>query len=480
MAKKSVGRSLLKKETRRILDAQKKRLAPIEALIKKAERKCGIPLDYERMRWNIARIFINYGAQDIANGKMRRAHSVADNVGALLDMAESGARSFLEGKAIPPVVPRYQTGKIEIRNGSFIADVKYPGESETRRSPVFFTGFGHFGQVRRDIPLFPHIGVNIIQIETGPSAVVFEDGVNTESVKTSILAPLKRAAENNVAVNVLLSPHYFPEWIKDKYPDLRRYRGGFLTYTIDAPQARWLIETHLRAIIPMLAGNPAIHSLCLSNEPVYEDCTDDAFTKPQWAYYLEKTHGRIERINKLYGTHYEAFSEVPVPPPLIPADRAELPRFYNWCIFNMVRFSRWHRWMADIIHSIDPGIPVHAKCMPVLAERRNVAWGVDLEQFAALGQINGNDCNAMYNFGSGEWAYDWQVEEALYDLQRSFKFAPVFNSENHLIYDRERRAIPPAHTYAVLWQGAIHGQCATTIWVWERTNNAKSDLAGAY
>ena len=66
-----------------------------------------------------------------------------------------------------------------------------------------------------------------------------------------------------------------------------------------------------------------------------------------------------------------------------------------------------------------------------------------------------------------------------FDLQRSVKDAPVFNSENHLIPDRERRYVPPEHVRAVLWQSAVHGGSATTIWVWERTFDMKSDFAGS-
>ena len=60
------------------------------------------------------------------------------------------------------------------------------------------------------------------------------------------------------------------------------------------------------------------------------------------------------------------------------------------------------------------------------------------------------------------------------------KDAPVFNSENHVIFDREMRYIPPEHVRAALWQEAIHGQSATTIWVWEREkSNPRGDFAGA-
>jgi hypothetical protein len=66
-----------------------------------------------------------------------------------------------------------------------------------------------------------------------------------------------------------------------------------------------------------------------------------------------------------------------------------------------------------------------------------------------------------------------------YDLERSVNDAPVFNSENHVIADRETRYVPGSHLRAALWQGAVHGLGASTIWVWERSFDPKSDTYGS-
>ena len=66
-----------------------------------------------------------------------------------------------------------------------------------------------------------------------------------------------------------------------------------------------------------------------------------------------------------------------------------------------------------------------------------------------------------------------------YDIQYSMRRVPVVNTENHIIGDRETRLIPPRHTDSALWQGAIHGQGATTIWVWQRTYDRTHDFEGS-
>ena len=61
-----------------------------------------------------------------------------------------------------------------------------------------------------------------------------------------------------------------------------------------------------------------------------------------------------------------------------------------------------------------------------------------------------------------------------YDFQRSVAPGqPIFNSENHPIEDDRSIWVPARHIRTLYWQGAIHGQGATTTWVWERE---RSDL----
>jgi hypothetical protein len=148
--------------------------------------------------------------------------------------------------------------------------------------------------------------------------------------------------------------------------------------------------------------------------------------------------------------------------------------------FNQEFFADWHKMLADAVHEVAPDLPVHAKAMTwTLWSPANVHLGVDATLFGRFSNINGNDSINFYNFGHGEFAQDWLPNAVGYTLQRSVLDAPVFNSENHVIVDRERRYVPASQIRAALWQEAIYGQSATTIWVWERCFDWKSDLAGS-
>jgi len=85
------------------------------------------------------------------------------------------------------------------------------------------------------------------------------------------------------------------------------------------------------------------------------------------------------------------------------------------------------------------------------ARRYRIAQGIGRwsQRIAAFSQINGNDTEHE------EW----------YDLLGSAKAAPIFNSEDHALEGRDSAAM----VREVLWQGALHGRNAATIWVWERT-----------
>jgi len=438
----------------------------------------GTDTTYPRVTASIVRDFIGYAFDDVEGGEIGRAWDAAVTMERMLHNELSRVDTALKGKTSLPPAVHYVTSDLEINGTSFIGEAQWideKGDTHRDRRPIFFLGYGHFGQVRHDIERFPDYGVNIIQIEFGPNSVFPAEGKVDNRAVEDFLRICDRAARANVMVNLLISPHYFPGWALEKYPHLRACHGGFLKCCIDAPESRDLLERFLRHVIPQIKDHPALHSICLSNEPIYVDSRECRFTLRRWRRWLREKHGDIETLNNHWHTSFESFDEIEVPKPELEPE----PIYYDWAIFNMERFAGWHRWMADIIHGMAPDLPVHAKIMMWMPfGRREVIWGVDPELFGELSQINGNDCVKWYA-RHGEWANEWLIENMAYDLQCSVADKPVFNSENHLIPDRYFGDIPPRHIRNVLWQGAVHGQGATTIWVWERTFSPTSDFAGS-
>jgi beta-galactosidase GanA len=139
----------------------------------------------------------------------------------------------------------------------------------------------------------------------------------------------------------------------------------------------------LRTAIPRIADHPALHSICLSNEPVFTEGTKSRFVRDKWHRWLAREHGTIQTLNARWGTQYPGFDSVPVPP----AHFRATPIVYDFIRFNQEAFAAFHAWMAGIIRQLAPDVPVHAKIMMHAALMRHTAgpWSIAPERFAASG-----------------------------------------------------------------------------------------------
>jgi len=427
-------------------------------------RAAGIPLDYPAVAKTTLEQFIPLARADAEGADVPRAAFEVKDLKQTLGASMAEMKALLQTPSLAPDAWRFQTGKLQVRGLSFTAErVDTRGRHE--RGPVFFCGYGHFNQVRQDMARWPGYGVNIIQIELGPAGTLV--GENEVSLKEAdaVVKVLDDAAKHNVMVNVLLSPHYFPGWAYAKWPDQTRASGS-LGYCVDAPGPKQVIEKFLRIVVPMFKDKPALHSFCLSNEPNFSGSPNCANTRALWTQYLTRTHRTVAALNADYGSHYAIFDEVPIP-------GLAQPEFYDFSRFNEERFAAWHAWMAGVIHSLAPTALVHAKIQlegAVLSRwYHKSSWGVDPELFGESTDLNGNDDIILEPGAGSEWALAWQLQNLGYDIQRSLVPKPIFNSENHPTLDGYTGYVQPAHFRTALWQGAVHGQGATTIWVWERT-----------
>ncbi|HEX5243789.1 MAG TPA: beta-galactosidase [Tepidisphaeraceae bacterium] len=413
--------------------------------------------------------------------------AMADRLKAQLDAAQGG-------KLVFPIVPRWDgSARPTIEGPSFMGPVRIGSHSASLRRPIFFVGYGHFDQVRNDIEKFPGYGVNIVQNgELGPSAIYPKEGQTDDAAIEQLSAELDRAAKAGVAVDWLLSPHYTPAWIFTKYPALRKARADFFPYSVYAPQMHNLLREFIHHVVARIKDKPALLSICLSNEPI--NCEEpDATSTALWRAWLKARHGSIATLNARWKTSYASFDQIPQPNPLGASGE---PRpggaWCDFCRWNDEYFTQFHKIMADAVHDVAPQIPVHIKATtPHYYQSGQVRSGDDADLFGRITQINGNDSINLWSFGERagssiergdrDFAQGWRENALPYELQRSVHDAPVFNSENHLIFDREARYVSPAHVRAALWMGAIHGQSATTIWVWERElSNPQGDFAGDF
>ena len=462
-------------------NAMQARLAALDTLFSEC-KSANISTDYDLVNYSVIRLFIDYGKDDVKHGYLSRAAYVTQQLEKLYAEATNNLAAYLAKTKIPLPAYRYRTGQIGMDERSFIADVQGP-TGEVKRRPLFLVGYVGFDQVFRNIALFRDSGNNEVEVEIGPNSVVFpprHDGelysLDFDALNHKVIPAMAQAEASNISVDVLLSPHYFPQWVLSKWPQLSNTNGGdFIKFCIDAPEARAIEETFLRAVIPVLSQCRSLHSFILSNEPQYLDSANDQYTRPLWIAYLKKTYGTAENMLNTHGTMYASFDDVPVPS----GDKPEpTPLFYDWTVFNAERFANWHRWMADIIHSIAPRIPVGVKVLGdrTLQHVELMGAGIDPEQMSNLSDINGCDASA---FVQNEQPYIGKF--MFYDLLASMKKAPVFNYEDHFIEDRNTNfgSEQVAHVRTDLFMGAFHGRSGSSAWVWDRSYDAKSDYANS-
>ncbi len=435
-------------------------------------RKSGRDPAYPLAALTVLDNFSDYAQQDLAHDEIARAYDAALEMQAI-------ARAAIAREFLPPV-PRYATAdkrpSFRLDGPAQLGTVRWSDGRVEADWPLQFVGVGAFGQVKNDIEKLPGYGMNIIQVEFGPNSIVVgEDQIDT-SITQQYLALLDRAAKAGVAVNLLISPHYFPQWAMQKWPHLGDASGGFLRYDVQAPEARAVLEKFLRTAIPKICHHPALHSICLSNEPLFTDVEKSKYVAAMWHDWLRARHGTIAKLNERWGSTYADFDAIAVPPKHFGTE----PIIYDFITFNCETFAQWHAWMASIIRQLAPDVPLHAKIMICAALERaeHGAWCIDPQLFAELSDINGNDAWKFYS-PTGPWADSWLAEQMGYDFQRSMADKLVFNSENHLIPDRNFDDVPPAHIHNIFWQGAVHGQSATVTWVWERSYDPTADTAGS-
>lgn len=334
-------------------------------------------------------------------------------------------------------------------------------------APFYFYGYGHFAQAFRDIHLLSDLGATLIQQEKGPGSLKQNGEINSNA-REFIRELLNRGKASGMKVDFLLSPHYMPSYVFEASPDARLAgASGFSKYSIDHPAIRGKIRDWIQIVMPLLRDSPALLSVCLANEPTYAHSGREPYSRAAWIAYLEKTHGTITRLNSIYGTAYANFDAVPAPEPVRPDGLLQQRAWFDWVRFNQHHLAAWIRWMNDEVKSVAPEILTHTKVMANIFKRSFLAQGTDPELICAVTDIAGNDAWA-YSGASHGYAYDWQSAQMWYDLLHSFRDQPVYNSENHFIRDAAPAVhISPSHTRSILWQGAIHHQGATAMWVWD-------------
>lgn len=430
----------------------------------------GRAVDYPATDLAVLKLCIDYTATDIANGYEERAENSLNEMEDLVLRCKNDLIRIFRNNDLGPV-PYYSGKPVSIDNNHFRAEVNWPDGTITSDWPVIFNGYVGFEKLQSEIEDVASIKTSLVSVEIGPSEIlVTEDEVDKTSIY-SLISFLDRAHSLGIAVNLLISPHYFPQWAFEKWPDILINAGEYCPYSVDAIEVRDIMEQYLGILMPEIEGHPALMSLCLENEPSYFGARIDPLNRSRYSGWLQDQYGTVEAVSAAHGENYTSFDDVPL---FYGYDWEVQPTggnpaaVYDFFRFNDERFADWFWFLANLVHEDAPELPVHVKIPDFV--HVSPLDGIEPGQFAEFSQIAGNDAIKVYTVYDDniDYANDWLSENFYFDLLRSLYGMPLFNSEDHIIRDQEDDFIPPEHVRNVLWQAAIHGQGASNVWLWER------------
>lgn len=295
----------------------------------------------------------------------------------------------------------------------------------------------------------------------------FESGDELYANLEPLITALDKGEANNVGVNVLLAPHYFPT---DMNPELYKEEetGWFLSFNVNHPEARAEISRYLRTLLPYLQNKSCLNSVILSNEPQFDTRDFSDFYTEKFRNYLMTKHLSLDVINKTLGTSYTTISDIAMPTD----DTENKALYWDWICFNDGEINDWHNWMAGIIREYLPDVPLSSKLLNYVGS--GLSDGRDLEEYDSWSDWAGCDIVDYYKTN------EYYKSVFYYDYLDSVTNKPLYDSETHLTggmagdYSTTNKL--GKHFYNSLWQGAIHGRNMTSIWFWQRNLNKDSDV----
>jgi len=453
---------------RHILGEVEAKLKAFTGQIEKAKAQ-GVPVDYATVTKRVAEDFLLYVQDDLNKRKLERSRRIVDHLASSIEKAQSELQEMMSDPAKQLQIHRPVPFNLKIRDGAYYRVEQSPevsGQSGDGK-PVFLSGVDGYDYPVADIPKMREYGFNTIAIEIGPSSTVTGPGekdVTDERINSFVLKALRSANAAGVSVMLLVSPHYFPQWAYQMYPEVKSCGSGFLKYCIEHPQARKVVERHLRYLVSKIKNEPSLESYCLANEPRFVERCE--FTLKKFQTYLKNEFGEITKLNRIWKTSYGNFEDIPLPP----EDVGDIPVKYHWHTFRGLQIRDFFAWMKNIIREEDPVRPVHIKFMMDEFNPDEGRFGIDREALGEITDVTGCDGGTSFPARAGEYAGDFLTQSMFYDLLKSFQpEKPIYNSEYHIIKDNDPIHYPGNYIRTAIWEGALHGQSAFAIWVWDRS-----------
>lgn len=323
-------------------------------------------------------------------------------------------------------VPNVDLQKLEVREGCFLSG----------RRPVMLAGLCGWASPK-DFEYLSSIGCTVFAGEMGPASV-FPEEAKPHDID-ALTTVLDAAAQHNMKMDVLLSPHYIPQWAYDKWPDLdpenRRKSNPFMPWDVRSPHLKEILSRFLDVLIPQVQNKSALLDYDLINEAWYRPFAhlDQAIVTD-----FMKTHPSVKR-----------------------EDVAEQ--------YTTEQVTDFIKWYTGEVQKRDAQHPIYVK---VLTSQEVLC--VDREALGDILTANGMDSYPAYPDPTGVLAADFAWTLLRIDFHRSLTPGkPILDGEYHPCagaYD-----MPDSYFRTAMWAPALHGKDSTALWVYGRVDEVSSD-----
>ncbi|OPZ97204.1 MAG: hypothetical protein BWY71_01686 [Planctomycetes bacterium ADurb.Bin412] len=247
---------------------------------------------------------------------------------------------------------------------------------------------------------------------------------------------MNAARENHMVCDLLVSPHYFPDWARQKWPSTdatgwRTKTNNFMPWTITDPHFRAVIAKHLSVLIPLVREHPALISYDLINEAWYRLIPD--FPAEMWQKYQQE-HPDLERWLALGKMGTDSVTE-------------------------------FLQWFVAELHKYDTAHPVQIKAIST-----QEVLNVDREAIGDILTANGMDAMPSWPDWTGRLAADFTWPFLRHDYYRTLQpDHPILDGEYHI--SDGLFPTPASYFTAALWGLVLHGRDMTSCWVFDRVDD---------
>jgi len=307
----------------------------------------------------------------------------------------------------------------------------------------------------------------------------------TNPVNTTIKLAIQEAKESNVGVEFLISPHYFPgtkyythtlRVAGVEYGIDRESEGVFLAYNVANANAKKVMADYIKGLFAWFEKNnltSAIHTIILSNEPIFRTTWYSDYYTPLFRDFLREKYGTAAAMKAELGSSYSSFDTVTMPDYATDCSNKN-GIDYDWAEFNDKIFCSWHEFLAKEVKK-HTNKPVSIKAGYTFEpggenQADRLTKGYDFEKFGKFVDISGFDQTEMLEYPHTYW-----TNVMFYDYLNSVVNKPMYNSETHFNVDaindyngdfsyNEKAA---AHAGNFLWMGAVHGVDMFSNWCWD-------------